>query len=274
MAAQAIIADLNPSNTKTSQANALAAIFKTHHDKDAELAYGAAEAEDAYLKWTNYLSDAETSINELMTTHAAFTKESKGKVDALQPQLDQKKQEIEDDIKALREQLEADYESTRTFFQEKLKSEAPLKYWRDRANGHRRAAWMSFGGFAALFAGAVYGLQAAFQEFAYPILVSSAFGESRFWVFSFVAVITGGIVWPLRIMAKLLVSNIHLTTQCSERATIVETYLALLAKDGDIEPAERKLMLAAIFSPMADGIVRDDGSTTLIESVAKNLKLG
>jgi hypothetical protein len=55
-------------------------------------------------------------------------------------------------------------------------------------------------------------------------------------------------VWVVRILVRLLLSNIHLLTDARERVTMVQTYLALLRR-GKIKDDERMFILQTLFRP-------------------------
>jgi hypothetical protein len=54
-------------------------------------------------------------------------------------------------------------------------------------------------------------------------------------------------------------SEHHLAVDSEERATMVKTYLALTEKNAADEK-ERALVLASLFRPTSDGIVKDDAA--------------
>jgi hypothetical protein len=76
-------------------------------------------------------------------------------------------------------------------------------------------------------------------------------------------------VWVVRIFVRLFLSNVHLLTDARERATMVQTYLALMRKGG-LKEEDRQLILKAIFRPTATGVVKDDAMPlTMIEALTK-----
>jgi hypothetical protein len=63
-------------------------------------------------------------------------------------------------------------------------------------------------------------------------------------------------------MVRLFLSEHHLAINAEERATMALTYLALTA-DEKADEKERALVLASLFRPTADGIVKDDAAPDL-----------
>lgn len=66
--------------------------------------------------------------------------------------------------------------------------------------------------------------------------------------------------WVLRLLVHIFLSNLHLENDAAERVTMVKTYLALI-RDGKLagDGENLKAMLAALFRPTGDGLVRDEG---------------
>jgi hypothetical protein len=65
--------------------------------------------------------------------------------------------------------------------------------------------------------------------------------------------------WLLRLLVRVFLSNMHLENDASERVTMAKTYLALLRKGRLPEKADISVVLAALFRPSGDGIVKDEG---------------
>lgn len=65
--------------------------------------------------------------------------------------------------------------------------------------------------------------------------------------------------WATRILVRLYMSEHHLAIDADERATMALTYLALMER-GAVEEKDRALILAPLFRPSSDGIVKDDAA--------------
>jgi hypothetical protein len=65
--------------------------------------------------------------------------------------------------------------------------------------------------------------------------------------------------WLLRLLVRVFLSNMHLENNASERVTMAKTYLALLRKGRLPEKEDISMVLAALFRPSGDGIVKDEG---------------
>ena len=66
--------------------------------------------------------------------------------------------------------------------------------------------------------------------------------------------------WVLRLLVRIFLSNLHLENDARERVTMVKTYLALIREGSLSSDSENlKAVLAALFRPTGDGIVKDEG---------------
>ena len=65
----------------------------------------------------------------------------------------------------------------------------------------------------------------------------------------------GLVFWAGRLLTKLYLSQHHLRQDAQERATMTETYLALI-ENGAATEADRQVILNALFRNTPDGIVK------------------
>lgn len=149
-----------------------------------------------------------------------------------------------------------------TTYYDRLALQSPVRYWKKRASAHRRNSWI----FAALFCGllvaGVFAIYMLCREFVLPQLEQAGDGENRLWAMGLLLIAAGAVAWPLRLAARLLMSNIHLGTDAEERVTMANVYLSLLRRDGAIAEDDRQLILTSLFRSAATGIVKEDGSPT------------
>jgi len=64
----------------------------------------------------------------------------------------------------------------------------------------------------------------------------------------------------MRILARMLLSNLHLREDALERVTMVNTYLSLSEGKQGLKDDDRKLILEMLFRPSTTGIVQDDAT--------------
>jgi hypothetical protein len=76
--------------------------------------------------------------------------------------------------------------------------------------------------------------------------------------------------WFIRLLVRIFLSNLHLENDAAERVTMAKTYLALLRDGGLPKDDSINTVLAALFRPTGDGIVKDEGlPPTAMEWITK-----
>lgn len=65
-------------------------------------------------------------------------------------------------------------------------------------------------------------------------------------------------LWAMRVLVRLYTTEHHLAIDASARGAMMEAYLGLIEADA-ANAADRPIVLQALFRPVQDGMVRDDG---------------
>ncbi|MBP8306372.1 MAG: hypothetical protein KAY46_03855 [Burkholderiaceae bacterium] len=151
---------------------------------------------------------------------------------------------------------------------------APVEYWTKKAAEHKDAAqnWLgaSIGGFLILVV--AVGLSAALWVYPDGVKMADFANWGRVAVLTTMAF---AIVWLLRLCIRLYLNRSHLATDAEERATMAQTYLALLDADKELSTESRHLILQALFRPTADGFVKEEGSShPIIEVLSRTQRSG
>jgi Family of unknown function (DUF6161) len=156
----------------------------------------------------------------------------------------------------------AEIKQTEVTYKEQMRLKAPVQYWRGKAKTHNANAasyrsylmWFAAVGSVALVCG-LYLL----SNHAINIASQDKPG-TIYLILATLGVVASTIVfWVARILTRLFLSEHHLAIDSEERSVMAETYLALTA-EGKIADSERALVLASLFRPTADGIVKDDAA--------------
>lgn len=156
-------------------------------------------------------------------------------------------------------------------YDESLALHKPVQYWANKADTHRKLAW-AFGIVAILGAGSVFAL--IYELIQITLRPSGTTTDLVNWhpeYWRVAVLIATGLfgVWVVRIVVRLFLSNVHLLTDARERATMAQTYLALMRKGG-LEEKDRQLILKALFRPAGTGLVKDDAvPLTVLDSLSK-----
>ncbi len=179
--------------------------------------------------------------------------------ESLKEKLSQQKQEIEDFKKAL---------------QDKLALEQPVTYWEQKGKRHKWGTFFTFVAFVLWCCLIAYGLKEFVASFENGGGISDFFDywkEAKVTAFGAFASVLGLSLIAARVFYRLFASQLHLWNDSAERVTMVLTYLAL-AEKGHAKEEFLGGLLARLFAPASDGVVRDDlGSAGPVDWVSKNI---
>lgn len=137
-----------------------------------------------------------------------------------------------------------------------------VNYWKDKAGEHQKKS-ARFGriaaGYFAFMSIVIVVLfwclpemlknisSDEFKFHAYVVQVALGFAASTLFI------------WVGRILTRLFLSEHHLRIDADERLVMTKTFLAFTA-EGKIDKALLPILLAPLFRPTADGIVKDDAA--------------
>lgn len=177
-------------------------------------------------------------------------------------------------------------------FKEQRQLEAPVALWEGRASIHEstlksRKWWMIGVGSVGLVVAAGVALgtfEGATHIFNDAVTRSdngkifSVNGMRPSFHFELILASAGTLLyltmylWTMRLLVRLYTTEHHLAIDARGRSALTETYLSL-TKEGAATDADRAIMLAVIFRPVADGMVKEDGPpaispAALIASIA------
>lgn len=155
--------------------------------------------------------------------------------------------------------------------------QSPVRYWEDKRIRHRNWSWGS--GAATLLSmifawnllsakldavkngAAMATSKLAASQPAIASKVQAAADAGGSWHFDVAVLVLLGTLsfWVIRLLVRVFLSHLHLENDAAERATMARTYLALLRRGKLPEGDDLKTVLAALFRPSGDGIVKDEG---------------
>jgi hypothetical protein len=76
------------------------------------------------------------------------------------------------------------------------------------------------------------------------------------------------VIWIIKILVKIMLSNYHLAVDANERVIMLNTYLVLLEDGQGFEENDRKVILDNIFRQTNHGIIKDETSVTIADIVS------
>jgi hypothetical protein len=162
----------------------------------------------------------------------------------------------DDEFQKLVNDHKTEMEQLRKTFREEIALRAPAEYWETKRKGHVTTAWITGG----LTFGALSGAATLLSIFIHDILGKTPLNTApESWKVAVLVLVGVFTVWGVRLLVRIFLSHLHLTTDAAERVVMVRTYLSLLEGDRLSGDDDRKLILQALFRPATDGIVKDEG---------------
>lgn len=149
------------------------------------------------------------------------------------------------------QQVKNDWERLIKTYDEAMAMAAPSTYWRDRAEKHNNQA-ISFG---VAFGSVLTAALIAFLVYGLPYLVSRTEVAGGSVVLALVPILipSFGVIWILKMLARLLGESLQLMRDAKERETMVKTFLAFVHDEERgkslLLEQDRILILHALFRP-------------------------
>jgi hypothetical protein len=210
------------------------------------------------------IEEHENRMDKLLELDAEKLEEKQSQFGDLFQRSDQRRAQLERLAVDALTQGKADYAEAHREYVEQLKTQTAVELWEARAETHhtkyesfRTWSWRvgAIGGIAGIFwifLGFALARRIFPNDTAAQIAVYSASSIVLFTLF----------VWALRVLIRSMISENHLATDASARAAMAHTYLAL-TKEEPASKEDRAIILASLFAPVSDGLVKDDGMPIL-----------
>lgn len=210
------------------------------------------------------IEEHENRMDKLLELDAEKLEEKQSQFGDLFQRSDQRRAQLERLAVDALAQGKADFAEAHHEYVEQLKTQTAVKLWEERAETHhtkyksfRTWSWRvgaigGTAGIAWIFLGFALAQQIFPNDTTAQIAVYSASSIVLFTLF----------VWALRVLIRSMISENHLATDASARAAMAHTYLAL-TKEEAASQEDRAIILASLFAPVSDGLVKDDGMPIL-----------
>ncbi len=98
--------------------------------------------------------------------------------------------------------------------------------------------------------------------------ISQVAHSASFFNYIIFIMFTTIMVWMMKILVKIMLSNYHLAVDANERVIMINTYLVLLEDGKGFEENDRKVILDNIFRQTNHGIIKDETSVTVADIVS------
>lgn len=98
--------------------------------------------------------------------------------------------------------------------------------------------------------------------------ISQVAHSTSFFNYIIFIMFTTIMVWMMKILVKIMLSNYHLAVDANERVIMINTYLVLLEDGKGFEESDKKVILDNIFRQTNHGIIKDETSVTVADIVS------
>lgn len=222
------------------------------------------DAAGEYFQYTKGLSKKDLSaekqaLMELKKSWDDHLTEYKTQEDQLKEQFESINTNFDEFFTDARSSLEAhlkknteDLDELKKTYNQYMALKAPVDYWQAKRKKHHDNAsmfkWWSIG----------VGILGS-SAFSFSVLHVFSDNQISYWKISIFVLLGTLFFWSLRVLMKLMLSNIHLESDAHEREVMCQTYLSLLREQTGLNDNDKKLILSTLFRPSSSGIVGDDG---------------
>lgn len=167
------------------------------------------------------------------------------------------------------ERHETTMSESEEFYEKKLAVKNAVTYWSKKAESHKTNSYI-FGIIAGLLM--IMSIIGIFNLGKYIISLDltdvngigrkilTETGALQLWVYGFFIISMTLIIWFIRLLVKVFLSNLHLLSDAKERETMIQTYLAFEREENTLKDTDRDLILPSIFRVSANGYIKDDSS--------------
>jgi hypothetical protein len=206
--------------------------------------------------------DGRRAVDRLEGREQQFSEESRSELERLGTERKRQAEqhgallaEQRESFESLLESVKSNFEEIRGHYENQLALQSPVGYWRSVKEGARKAALF----WGAVFAVLVVALVILIAGEAPAIRDFLATTERESLAVIFAVAFSTVVIWALRMVARIFLSNYHRSVDAAERETMVKTFLAL-RREKHIGNEELALVLAPIFRPGTTGLVKDDAA--------------
>ncbi|CCG53469.1 Probable transmembrane protein of unknown function [Flavobacterium indicum GPTSA100-9 = DSM 17447] len=162
-------------------------------------------------------------------------------------------------------------EELKKLYEEELALKAPAQYWEERANEMRiQGQWWLVGLTLSIIIGVIclYNLLNSIGVGEYEKMFKNT-GSSIKWSIVFITFITF-LAFLIRAFTKLTFSSFHLSRDAQERKQLTYVYLAL-KENNAVSDIDRNIVLQSIFSRADTGLLKEDSSPTMPNSIIEKV---
>ena len=222
-------------------------------------------------EWEKKFQTFRDALQRETETHIKLNSDSGGLLNKQNTDFGELLKKQESAVTELIANFRTQWNDLKKTYDDSLALRSPVTYWTKKAKSHFWLSWAY-----AVVAAIAAGLSITFLAPEIKTMMEVPKGVTEpekwhpeYWRIAIMIASALFCVWVIRILVRLLLSNIHLQTDAKERVTMVQTYLALMRR-GKLKDDERMFILQTLFRPTPTGIVKDDAvPLTIVEGITK-----
>lgn len=165
------------------------------------------------------------------------------------------------------ERHESKMKESEEFYEQKLAVKNAVVYWTEKAAEHKTNSWI----FGLISGSLMIGMLITIICFGNYFLgldltkgtgakLLTKSGALQLWVYGFFIISVTMIIWIIRLLVKVFLSNLHQLSDANERATMIQTYLAFEREEKTLTEKDKELVLPSIFRTTSHGIIKEDSA--------------
>lgn len=221
---------------------------------------------DAIQTWSSELNEYKSDFDGLKTSFDELVDANRKTELEWRERTDSMASEFTDQLESNTQELE----NLKETYEAHMALSAPMKYWKTKRKSHS----LAMGKVKRWLIGVSLGTVLLLGVMVYFMLPQTAASNEVPWRNLGLFVLGSTFcLWFVRLLVKLLLSNIHLKADADERVVMIQTFMALVSHKESREGLSKEdiaLVLAPIFKPSTTGVIKDDGGpVTLSDFIAK-----
>lgn len=230
-------------------------------------------AGDMQTTLTQYQEAERTQTNRFDTLHNQIVEQTANQHTSFDDLQAQRDEVWELQLKTTQQELD----NLKNTYDQHMAIAAPVEYWETKRQKHH---WLTLWSGAAVIVGMIavgFFLSSEMQSIsevlastpvqqaatsavqAASTIKAAATPASATWHLGSFLMLAILCFWAIRLLVRIFLSNMHLENDAAERVTMAKTYLALIRSDSLPKGDNINTVLAALFRPTGDGIVKDEG---------------
>lgn len=262
-----VLRDQSGRNDKAAEVSGrlMAVLFERNLNR--KLPPDNAAFKEAVQTWSRELSEYKTNYNKLKNEYDELVEKNEETGLLWQKRTQEMEKQFSDQI----EKNDTDLKGLKETYETHMALSAPTHYWKRKEVQHGRnilqvKKWLVSVSVITLL---LLGVAAWF------ILPETGVRDELPWRnLGLFLLVSTFCLWFVRLLVKLLLSNIHLLSDAQERVVMIQTFMAMLRHSESREKLAKEdiaLVLAPIFKPSTTGVIKDDGGPMTLSDFISRL---